>query len=144
MCVSKVKGIWFFLPFGHLGLYWEAFEVPCSSLCLSMMCVRPFRFTFLAIAASHYLAALFCLALEHVVLISAKGLLWDVSIYILGDLIPITLTLNFTRGKSVDFVELTPTRGQGRWGQDQACSRTLSKLCCSLLSGSPHALTSWC
>lgn len=34
--------------------------------------------------------------------------------YIFGDLIPITLTLNFTMGKSDDFVELIPTAHWGR------------------------------
>lgn len=34
--------------------------------------------------------------------------------YIFWDLIPITLTLNFTMGESVDFVELIPTTHQGR------------------------------
>jgi len=37
----------------------------------------------LRIVASRYLAVLFCVAVEHVVLISARRLLWDVSIYIL-------------------------------------------------------------
>lgn len=34
--------------------------------------------------------------------------------YIFGELIPITLTLNFTMGKSDDFVELIPTTHRGR------------------------------
>lgn len=67
--------------------------------------VRLIRFMLLGIVASHYLAVLFCVAVKHVVLISAGRLLREVSVYILGP-DSNSLTQNFTMGKSIDFVEL--------------------------------------
>lgn len=48
--------------------------------------------------------------------------------YRFWDLVPITLTLYFTVGKSVDYVELIPTTHWCRWGQNQSWSKNLSVL----------------